>query len=141
MDDAEATWAIGIQTAGSTQTSSAITVTNDGNVTETFQLNTGSSANWANANAAGTGNSAGVDLFVLRAVFDGTAVSAFDANDDVTNTATSASTTRFSDGDDSGAGVGATTSKELWLQLVLPTSDTSGGVSQTITLTVTAVAS
>ena len=55
------TWAIGTVAAGSVNTSSAYTVTNDGNVAEDIAIQTADSASWTSEAASG------VDQFVMDA--------------------------------------------------------------------------
>ncbi|MDI6735565.1 MAG: hypothetical protein QME42_05145 [bacterium] len=132
-------WAIGVVSAGSVQNSGTFTVTNTGNVAEDFQLNTGNSANWTNANATTQGHAAGLNQFALGGLFDTEGIHNFTTDDDITNSAMTASTTRFSDGDDSGVNVGVGASKLLWLRFGVPTAG-SNTSAQAITTTITAIA-
>lgn len=128
-------WAIGAVGAGSTQDSTAFTVTNTGNVTEKFALNTGDSANWAN----NAGGSAGVNLFVLKGLFDTAVAHTFATEDDITNSPVTASGTVFSDGDATGTNVAAGATRDLYLRLNLPTAGSNTN-AQTINVTTTAQA-
>lgn len=139
------TWGIGVVPAGSTQDSGAFSVTNTGNVTEDFQLNTADSANWDNdAGPDGDNdNIAEENEFVLRGIFDTDVLPhQFQTEDRLTNTAQTAETAapdnRFTDGDEDGQDVAAGSSVNLFLQLDVPTagSDTS---QQNITVTITAI--
>jgi len=132
-------WPIGLVEAGSTRDSSAFTVTNTGNIAEDFQLNTANSTNWTNANASSQGNSAGVNQFVLKGLFDTAGMQTFATDDDITNSAVTASNTVFSDGDDTGSNVAANASKSLYLQLGVPTAGSNTN-AQTINVTITAQA-
>ncbi|MFH1563090.1 MAG: hypothetical protein ABIF11_06720 [Nitrospirota bacterium] len=128
-------WTIGAVGAGSTQDSGAFSVTNTGNITEKFALNTANSANWTN----NAGGSAGVNQFVLKGLFDTAGAHTFATDDDITNSSVTASTTIFSDGDANGTNVSVAASRDLFLRLNLPTAGSNTN-SQTINVTVTAQA-
>jgi hypothetical protein len=134
-------WDIGVVSAGSTETSDAFTVTNTGNVAEDFLLGVTGSANWTNDTNEDNNNAAGVNEYVLRALFDD-ATHNFETNDRVDDTAQVADPTtgtRFTDGSDSGNNVPAGASRNLYLQLEVPTAG-SNTAEQTLTLQVTAQA-
>jgi hypothetical protein len=115
-----------ISIGGSTITPTAVTVTNSGNVTETFALRTSNSANWA------PGAAAGADVFHLSALFHSSLPVAgnFGAEDDVLNVAAPGTladnaTVYTISGAYNGAGVNATSSRDLYFKLDMPTSTTS----------------
>jgi hypothetical protein len=133
-------WDIGAVPPGSTQTS-AFTVTNTGNVAEDFLLGVTGSANWTNDTNGDNNNAAGVNEYVLRALFDdGATTQNFADNDRVDDTAQVAhdtSGTRYTDGDASGNNVPAGASRNLYLQLEVPTAG-SNTAQQQLILQVTA---
>lgn len=135
------TWAIGAVAAGSTQNSTAFTVTNDGNVAEDFSLSVADPANWTNdTNAGSPDNAAGANEYVLRALFDTASTHTYevtDCLDDTAQVADDTGGTRFTDGDDSGNNVAVGANKSLYLQFDVPTTG-SNTTEQSLTLTITA---
>ncbi len=109
----------------------AIAVSNNGTVAESFSLAITNSApgNWAPA------GSSGADQFRMSGYFNTTqpADGTFGAADDLTTSVPGTAANKF------GQGVtktNASSSKNLWLRLVMPTSITGAAVQQTMTLTV-----
>jgi hypothetical protein len=99
------------------------------------------SANWTNDTNEDNNNAAGVNEYVLRALFDdGATTQNFADNDRVDDTAQVAhdtSGTRYTDGDASGNNVPAGASRNLYLQLEVPTAG-SNTAQQQLILQVTA---
>jgi hypothetical protein len=74
---ASATWAIGQVAANTINISSAIAVTNDGNRQEDYSLSLTYTPGWT----IGTGQAAGVDTFVMLALFTTTPVNTLNNTD------------------------------------------------------------
>lgn len=129
--------AFGTVVAGSqTVSTSASTVTNDGNVAETLSLNLTNPGSWTAVQAA-----PGAEEYALLAKFNGTAPAAgsFTYADHALSTSSAASSaTRFA-GDETGVTVGVSATRSLWFRFNAPTS-TAVTTEQTITVTVTAAA-
>jgi len=129
--------AFGVVTATSQTVSTvASTVTNDGNVTETYSLNLTDPAGWASVTAA-----PGADEYALLATFNSAqpAVGDFNfADHALTPLPVSCSATQFA-GDQTGLSLAAGTITNLWLRFDAPTS-TTVTTQQTIILTITAAA-
>ena len=128
--------AFGTVLASSTTVSgSASTVTNDGNVTETYDVKLTNPGGWT-----ATAGSPGSETYRLSAQFNGsqpTGVS-FDADHDLTTSDQTSSGTIFA-GDETGLSVAASATRSLWFKFEAPTS-TSVTSQQSITVTVTAAA-
>jgi hypothetical protein len=129
--------AFGVVTAASQTVSTlASTVTNDGNVTETYSLNLTDPAGWTAVSAA-----PGVDEYALLSIFNVAqpAVGDFNyADHALTTLPVSSSATQFA-GTQSGLSLAAGTISSLWLRFDAPTS-TLVTTQQTIVLTITAAA-
>lgn len=129
--------AFGTVSAGSaTVSSSASTVTNDGNVTETYSLNLTNPAGWTAVQAAPA-----AEQYCLSAMFNTTrpASDSFTyANHALSTTSTACSATKFA-GDQTGLSVPATGTRSLWFKFEAPSS-TTVTTQQTIVVTITAAA-
>ena len=129
--------AFGTVTASSiTVSGSASTVTNDGNVTETYSLDVTNPAGWTAVQAA-----TGAETYALHAQFNSVAPSAASfvyATHALSTTSTASSGTQFA-GDETGLSVAAAATRSLWFKFEAPTS-TTVTTEQTITVTVTAAA-
>ncbi|MEZ4655551.1 MAG: hypothetical protein R3E12_18680 [Candidatus Eisenbacteria bacterium] len=129
--------AFGTVGAGSeTVSGSASTVTNDGNVTETFSLSLTDPAGWTAVQSA-----PGAEEYALLSMFNSTAPAAntFTYLDHALSTTPVASSgTKFA-GNETGLSVPATETRSLWLRFNAPTS-TTVTTEQSITVTVTAAA-
>jgi len=114
------------------QTTGGITITNDGSgLNETYALNLANPSGWTASTAAG------VDTYVLNAAFDadGT-ITWLAANHALTTSPVASSATKFA-GDQTGLSVAYGAGRELWFQLVPPTSTAQTG-TKSITITITA---
>lgn len=124
-------------TAGSqTVSGSASTVTNDGNVTETYSLSLTDPAGWTAVQAAPAANQ-----YALLARFNSAAPLATDFNytdHALTTTSTASSGTQFA-GTQTGLSVATLGTRSLWFRFNAPSS-TGVTTQQTITVTVTAAA-
>jgi hypothetical protein len=135
-----ATGPIGFGTvvAGSqTVSSSASTVTNDGNVTATVSLSVTNPAGWTAVQAA----PAVAEQYALLAQFSAaapTAISFTYANHALSTTSTASSATKFA-GTQTGLSIPAASTRALWFRFNAPTS-TAVSTQQAITVTVTAAA-
>lgn len=129
--------AFGTVAAGSQSvSSSASTVTNNGNVVETYSLSLTNPASWTAVQAA-----PGAEEYALLAQFNTTAPTAgsFTYTDHALSTTSVASTaTRFA-GDQTGVSVPASAARSLWFRFNAPSS-TTVTTQQAITVTVTAAA-
>jgi len=144
--------AFGTVPTSSNNVSTAVDVTNDGNVTETYTLQlTGTDL----LTVGETETAAALNTFVLQALFQadgGTAAVSGDfgadtgADDDVVKAAggaqtASASVYAWTGSTDNGAAVPATTVLDLYFKYSAPTSDTAtAGVQEELTVTITATA-
>ena len=130
--------AFGTVVAGSqTVSGAASTVTNDGNVTETYSLNLTNPATWT---AVGAAPSA-AEEYALLALFNNAAPVGTDfgyANHALSTVSTASSGTKFA-GTQSGLSVPVTQTRNLWFRFNAPTS-TAVTTQQAITVTVTAAA-
>ena len=130
--------AFGTVVAGSQSVSgSASTVTNDGNVTETYSLSLTNPATWTAVQAAPSA----AEEYALLAMFNSSAPAggSFTYADHALSTASVASSgTKFA-GNQTGLSVAATGARDLWFRFNAPTS-TSVTTQQSITVTVTAAA-
>jgi len=146
------TFAVGTVVVSSNTVSSALGVTNDGNVNETYTLQlTGTDLLGVGETEAAIGTANTSVLQALFTGFGGTTPASPDfgadaaADDDVvkasgTQTA-SATVYGFSTGTGTGASVPAGGVRDLYLQYSAPSSDTAtGGVQEDLTVTVTAQA-
>jgi hypothetical protein len=121
-----------------TVSGSGSTVTNDGNVSETYSLSLTDPATWTAVQAAPSS----AEEYALSAQFNSdapTAVSFAYADHALSTSSVACSGTKFA-GDETGASVAATATRTLWFRFNAPTS-TSVTTQQTITVTVTAAAS
>jgi hypothetical protein len=121
-----------------TVSGSGSTVTNDGNVAETYSLKLTNPATWTAVQAAPSG----AEEYALSAQFNSgapTAVSFTYADHALSTSSVACSGTKFA-GNQTGASVAASAARTLWLRFNAPTS-TSVTTEQTITVTVTAAAS
>ena len=121
--------------SSTTVSSAASTVTNDGNVTETYDMKLTDPAGWT-----ATSGAPGAETYRLSAQFNvaqPTAVS-FAADHDLTTTDQTSSGTIFA-GDETGLSVAAAATRSLWFKFEAPTS-TTVTTQQSITVTVTASA-
>lgn len=129
--------AFGTVNSGSvTVNSTASTVTNDGNVTETYSLNL-TDPSWTAVQAAPA-----AEEYCLSAQFNSTeptAVSFTYTDHALSTTSTACSATKFA-GDQTGLSVPATETRSLWFKFEAPSSTTVTS-EQTIVVTVTAAAS
>ena len=127
--------AFGTVTASSaTVSSGSSTVTNDGNVTETYSLNLTNPAGWTAVQAAPA-----AEQYCLSAMFNTTqpASGSFTyANHALSSTSTACSATKFA-GDQTGLSVLATQTRSLWFKFEAPSS-TTVTTEQTIVVTITA---
>ena len=121
--------------SSTTVSSAASTVTNDGNVTETYDLKLTNPGGWTATSAA-----PGSETYRLSAQFNVAAPTAvsFGASHDLTTADQTSSGTIFA-GDQTGLSVAASAARSLWFKFEAPTS-TSVSTEQTITVTVTAAA-
>ncbi|MGH7741211.1 MAG: hypothetical protein ACRENS_04240 [Candidatus Eiseniibacteriota bacterium] len=126
-----------VTTSSSTVSGSASTVTNDGNVTETYSLSLTNPASWTAVQAA---PSAAED-YALLAQFNTAAPTSGSfsyANHALSTGSVASSGTKFA-GDQTGLSIAATGVRSLWFRFDAPTS-TAVTTQQTITVTVTASA-
>lgn len=130
--------AFGTVVAGSqTVSSSGSTVTNDGNVTETYSLSLTNPSTWTAVQAAPSS----AEEYALLAQFNSSAPTAGSftyADHALSTTSTASSGTKFAGGQ-TGLSVAAGAPRTLWFRFNAPTS-TSVTTQQTITVTVTAAA-
>jgi hypothetical protein len=127
----------GTVTSGSeTVSGSASTVTNDGNVTETYLLSLTNPGGWT----AVQGEPA-AEQYALLAEFNTTApaAGAFTYTDHALSTSSVASSATKFAGDQTGLSVPASATRSLWFRFNAPTS-TTVTAQQTILVTVTAAA-
>lgn len=118
-----------------TVSGSGSTVTNDGNVTETYSLSL-TNPSWTAVQAAPA-----AEQYALLAQFNATAPTAVSftyANHALSTTPTASSATKFAGGQ-TGLSVAAAATRSLWLRFNAPTS-TAVTTQQTITVTITAAA-
>lgn len=127
----------GTVVAGSaTVSTAASTVTNDGNVTETYSLNLTNPGGWTAVQATPAD-----EQYCLSARFNTTqpASGTFTyADHALSTTSTACSATEFA-GDQTGLSVPATQTRSLWLKFEAPSS-TTVTTQQTIVVTITASA-
>lgn len=118
-----------------TVSTSASTVTNDGNTTETYDIKLTDPAGWTAVSGAPA-----AEQYRLSAQFNVAAPTAvsFDADHDLTTTDQTSSATIFA-GDETGLSVAASGARSLWFKFEAPTS-TTVIAQQTITVTLTAAA-
>lgn len=120
-----------------TVSGSASTVTNGGNVTETYSLNLTNPASWTAVQAAPSS----AEEYALLAIFNTAAPVGTDfsyANHALSTSSTASSGTKFA-GTQTGLSVTASGTRSLWFRFNAPTS-TAVTTQQTITVTVTAAA-
>ena len=120
-----------------TVSSSASTVTNDGNVSETMSLSLTNPSSWTAVQAAPSA----AEEYALLAQFNSSAPTAasFTYTDHALSTTSVASSSSKFAGNQTGLSVAASATRSLWLRFNAPTS-TSVTSQQTITVTVTAAA-
>ena len=130
--------AFGIVTASSENVSgSASTVTNDGNVTETYSLSLTNPATWVAVQAAPSA----AEEYALLAKFNSgapTAASFTYADHALSTVSVASSATKFA-GNQTGLSVAASATRSLWFRFNAPTS-TTVTAQQSITVTITAAA-
>ena len=122
--------------ASSTVSGGASTVTNDGNVTETFSLQLTNPATWSAVSAAPA-----AEQYALLAEFNtaAPAVGGFSfANHALTTSSVASSATQFA-GNQTGLSVAALGTRSLWFRFDAPTT-TVVTTQQNITVTLTAAA-
>jgi hypothetical protein len=137
-------YAFGTVNEGSnTLATSSITVTNNGNATETYQIKLTAVAGWT---AIQTGTPT-TDQYMLSAIFHdtGTApiVGDFADNDALSTTYATSSVTVFAQDvtpPQTGVSVAAAATRNLWFKFYAP-SATTVGTQQSITVTINATAS
>ncbi|MDI6757023.1 MAG: hypothetical protein QME32_03265 [Endomicrobiia bacterium] len=126
-----------LDTAVSSNSATAITVVNTGNVNETYKMRCSNSNNWT------SGSSAGYDIFVARAAYHGSrpSVADFDANDNklTLSDKTSSSSVFSINGAQTAADIDpfVSSSRSAWLRLDTPLA-TSTSAQQTINVIITA---
>lgn len=128
--------AFGTVTASSqTVSGSASTVTNDGNITETYSLMLANPGTWLAVQAAPFA----AEEYALSAQFNSSAPAAgsFVYADHALSTASVASSVTKFAGNQTGLSVAASATRSLWFRFNAPTS-TSITAQQTITVTITA---
>jgi len=129
--------AFGTVPAGSENVSgSASTVTNDGNVTETYSLSLTNPGGWTAVQAP-----PGAEEYALSAQFNSgapTAASFTYADHALSTTSVASSATKFA-GNQTGLSVPASATRSLWFRFNAPTS-TIVTAQQSITVTITAAA-
>ena len=126
-----------VTTSSSTVSGAASTVTNDGNVTETFSLSLTNPGSWTAVQAAPSA----AEEYALLAQFNSSAPTSGSftyANHALSTTSVASSGTKFA-GDQTGLSVAAAATRGLWFRFDAPTS-TAVTTQQTITVTVTAAA-
>ena len=133
---ATATKALGAVLVGSTTLSvGAVTVTNNGNVAETFSLKLTNPSGWTAVITA-----PGSEEYRLSAMFNSDNAGTYvPANHSLTTSSVASTGTVFA-GDETGAAVAAAATRSLWFKFEAP-SATSTTTQQAITVTVTAAAS
>ena len=136
-------YAFGTVNEGSdTVSTSSITVTNNGNAAETYQIKLTAVSGWT---AVQTGTP-GADEYMLSAIFHTTGtppiVGDFADNDALSTSYGTCSATVFAQDDtppETGASVSATDTRNLWFKFYAPSS-TTVGTEQSITVTINATA-
>lgn len=130
----------------STHTVSVITVTNDGNVNETYSLKISSVTLYDNSPSLwkSTNTTTGHNRFIFYAIFHAVQVSTsnFDSDDYVIDENRASTADWFSDNDgggnkQTGINVPKGDDRKLWFRLDMPTSTTTGK-EEKITVTITA---
>jgi hypothetical protein len=131
-----------VNESSKTVASTSIGVTNDGNVTETFELKLDNTTSWALKQSGVTG----ADEFISGAIFKTTAPSTgdyTDSEDMLTTEYVPATTAVFAVGataGEKGYSVLASTGRKLWLYFYAPFS-TGSGTQQTFNVNIRATAS
>jgi hypothetical protein len=124
-----------VSASSSTVSGTAITVTNNGNVAETFSLKLTDPVGWTAVITA-----PGSEEYRLSAMFNSDNAGTFvPANHALTTSSVASDGTQFA-GDETGASVAAADTRSLWLKFEAP-SGTAVTSQQTIVVTVTAAAS
>jgi hypothetical protein len=128
------TWAVGIVDAGTVQISTSgnkITVTNNGDVSETFTLQISDEDNRDEWTHSSSETGAGNNVYVLSGIFCATSDSPTDTSfnegdseDVLTTTSQTATATKFAytAGVQNGVGVAISEQRSLWLKLYMPTA-------------------
>ncbi len=137
-----------VDQASQTVSTSSITVTNDGNVAEDFQLQIEAAGLPADMSIEEGAGAPGADAFKLYSMFDndgllsGVAIAAgdFDENDLILNSGARRCDSFHDSGDDDANDVASSGTVEMWLMFYAPASMTSGYGQQTIVVTLTALA-
>jgi hypothetical protein len=125
-----------VVSSSETVSGSASTVTNDGNLTETYSLSLTNPASWTAVQAAPA-----AEQYALLAKFNSgapTAASFTYADNALSTTSVASSATKFA-GNETGLSVAAAATRSLWFRFNAPTSTAVTG-QQSITVTVTAAA-
>jgi hypothetical protein len=123
--------------ASATVSGAASTVTNDGNVTETYSLDLTDPATWTAVQAAPVA----AEEYCLSAMFNSIEPGSGDfdyTNHALSTTSTACSGSKFA-GDQTGLSVLVTETRSLWFKFEAPTS-TTVTTEQTIVVTITASA-
>lgn len=140
-------WAVGTVATGTAQMSSSgskLTVTNNGNVAETFTLQISDEDDWNEWTHSPLKSGAGDNVYVLSGIFcagaDSPAAGSFNqtASEDVVTVAEQdATATQFTyaEGTATGVNVPVSEGRSLWLRLDTPTAGT-GGIEHKITIRV-----
>ena len=126
-----------VVSSSETVSGSGSTVTNDGNVTETYSLSLTNPASWTAVQAAPSA----AEEYALSAQFNSSAPTAASfsyANHALSTTSVASSGTKFA-GNQTGLSVAASGTRTLWFRFNAPTS-TAVTTQQSITVTVTAAA-
>ena len=129
--------AFGTVVSGSeTVSGSPSTVTNDGNVVETYSLSLTNPSGWTAVQAAPAS-----EQYALLAEFNAAAPAAasFSYGNHALSTASVASTASTFAGDQNGASVAVSATRSLWFRFNAPTT-TAVTTTQSITVTITAAA-
>jgi len=118
----------------STSSITGITVTQAGNLEQTYSLRVSSATDWI----AKTATPAAMDQFVMFGLFNATQppLASFAADDVIISTPTASSASVYSSGGQNGLLVPAGAVRNLWLRFTMPTS-TSTEDPQSMTLSVT----
>jgi hypothetical protein len=131
-------YGFGIVATSSTTISTAVVITNTGNVPETYSLNLTDPTDWTFH-----ATTPGAEVYVLSAMFSTAAPGAtFGAEDALTDVSLACTAAKFGNtvAGESGLAVAASAARNLWLQFAAPTS-TAHYTQETILVTITAAAS
>jgi hypothetical protein len=127
-----------VSMGATTVSTNPVTITNVGNVTETYALaitTTGAQTEWG----VGISTPTSYDTFVMFGAFNATPPSSttFTTADVITSTSAASSSTVYSMGGETGLSVPTGTDRHLWLRLDMPLS-TGTTCQQMMNITVTA---